>query len=119
MGIGFAIPAKLAQQVMLEIIEHGQVIRGWLGVEIKGGDATFNEDGTLKNQSGPGVEIAGVARGGPAAEGGLEPGDIILSLNGQKPDTRVKLLVKRGSRELELAIVVGKRPKAASSAAEE
>ncbi len=134
MGIGFAIPAKLAQQVMLEIIEHGQVIRGWLGVEIKGGDATFNEDGTLKNQSGPGVEIAGVVRGGPAAEGGLEPGDIILSLNGQavseasqlvnrigalKPDTRVKLLVKRGSRELELAIVVGKRPKTESSAAEE
>ncbi len=134
MGIGFAIPAKLAQQVMLEIIEHGQVIRGWLGVEIKGGDTTFNEDGTLKNQSGPGVEIAGVVRGGPAAEGGLEPGDIILSLNGQavseasqlvnrigalKPDTRVKLLIKRGSRELELAIVVGKRPKAESSAAEE
>ncbi|RZU35346.1 serine protease DegS/serine protease DegQ [Fluviicoccus keumensis] len=129
MGIGFAIPAKLAQQVMLEIIQHGQVVRGWLGVEVKQSDGNFNADGSLNNKTPEGVEIAGVVRGGPAAEGGIEPGDIILSVDGQtvneasqlinrigtiKPDTRVKILVKRNNREVELAVKVGKRPKAES-----
>ena len=49
MGIGFAIPAKLAQSVMVDIIDHGQVVRGWLGVEIKQANQNFNEDGSLNN----------------------------------------------------------------------
>lgn len=127
MGIGFAIPANLAQKVMTEIIEHGQVIRGWLGVEVRPANNDFNEDGTINSKpQADGALIAGVVRGGPAAEGGIQPGDLVLSLNGEtvhdaaqlinrvgsiKPETKVKVVVKRGKQEVELAVVVGKRPK--------
>ncbi|MCA9385007.1 MAG: trypsin-like peptidase domain-containing protein, partial [Candidatus Magasanikbacteria bacterium] len=67
MGIGFAIPAQLAQSVMLDIIANGQVVRGWLGVEIKQSSHDFNEDGTINKKADEGVEIAGIVRGGPAA----------------------------------------------------
>lgn len=127
MGIGFAIPAKLAQQVMMEIIQHGQVIRGWMGVEVRPTSGDFNADGSLNNKVREGAFIAGVVRGGPASEGGIEPGDIVTSIEGQKitdsgqfitrvgaikPGTKVKLVVKRGNREIELAVTIGKRPKA-------
>lgn len=126
MGIGFAIPARLAQQVMQEIIAHGQVVRGWLGVEVRPDHADFNDDGSINNKTTEGASIAGVVRGGPAAEGGIEAGDIVLSVDGQKvkdsaelinrigmikPDTKIKVVVKRDKQEVELAVVVGKRPK--------
>ena len=126
MGIGFAIPSQLAQSVMMEIISHGQVVRGWLGVEIKQDNAGFNEDGSINNKTSEGVEIGGIVRGGPAAEGGIRPNDVILSINNQKvssanqlmntiakikPDNKISVVVKRGSQELELSITVGKRPK--------
>jgi S1-C subfamily serine protease len=127
MGIGFAIPAKLAQSVMMDIIDHGQVVRGWLGVEIKQANQNFNEDGSLNNTTSEGVDIAGVVRGGPAAEGGIKPNDVILSVNGQKtksdselvkmiagikPETAINVVVKRNKQEVELSVKVGKRPKA-------
>lgn len=126
MGIGFAIPSQLAQSVMMEIISHGQVVRGWLGVEIKQNNEGFNEDGSLNNKVSEGVEISGVVRGGPAAEGGIRPNDVILSINNQKlssanqlmntiakitPDSKISVVVKRGDQEVELGITVGKRPK--------
>ncbi|HNI64001.1 MAG TPA: trypsin-like peptidase domain-containing protein, partial [Agitococcus sp.] len=126
MGIGFAIPSQLAQSVMMEIISHGQVVRGWLGVEIKQDNAGFNEDGSLNNKVSEGVEIGGIVRGGPADEGGIRPNDMILSINNQKvssanqlmntiakikPDSKISVVVKRGSQEVELSITVGKRPK--------
>ena len=126
MGIGFAIPSQLAQSVMMEIISHGQVVRGWLGVEIKQNNEGFNEDGSLNNKVSEGVEISGVVRGGPAAEGGIRPNDVILSINNQKvnsanelmnmiakikPDTKINVVVKRNNQEVELSIAVGKRPK--------
>lgn len=127
MGIGFAIPAKLAQSVMMDIIDHGQVVRGWLGVEIKQANPDFNQDGSINSKTSEGVAIAGVVRGGPAAEGGIKPNDVILSVNGQKtksdtelvkmiagikPDTAVNVVVKRDKQEVELSVKVGKRPKA-------
>lgn len=126
MGIGFAIPSQLAQSVMMEIISHGQVVRGWLGVEIKQDNAGFNEDGSINNKTSEGVEIGGIVRGGPAAEGGIRPNDVILSINNQKvtsanqlmntiakikPDSKISVVVKRGSQEVELGVTVGKRPK--------
>ena len=94
MGIGFAIPAKLAQSVMMDIIDHGQVVRGWLGVEIKQANQNFNEDGSFNNKTSEGVAIAGVIRGGPAAEGGIKPNDVILTVNGQKTNLRESLSQK-------------------------
>ena len=114
MGIGFAIPAQLAQSVMLEIISHGQVVRGWLGVEIKQADQNFNEmvHSTIKKVME--YTHSGVMRGGPAAQGGMRTNDIVLSINNQKmatanqlmnaiakvkPNTKIPAVVKRDGQE--------------------
>ncbi len=134
MGIGFAIPSKLAQAVMMDIIDHGQVVRGWLGVEMRQVNQNFNDDGSLNNKTSAGVLIAGVVRGGPAAEGGIKANDIILSINGSKintdtdlvkivagtqPNTAINVVVKRDKKEIELSVNVGKRPKAEQPAMNE
>ena len=134
MGIGFAIPAQLAQSVMLDIIANGQVVRGWLGVEIKQSSHDFNEDGTINKKADEGVEIAGIVRGGPAAQGGLKPSDVVISINNQKiatdsdllktvaglkPNTKVPIVVKRGGQEVELMVTIGKRPQAEQPQEEE
>ena len=73
-------------------------------------------------------------RGGPAAEGGIKPNDVILTVNGQKtntdtelvkmisgikPDTAINVVVKRDKQEVELSVKVGKRPKVEQLEAEE
>jgi serine protease DegS len=68
-GIGFAIPAALAQEVLTGIIENGRVIRGWIGVQIQPAREVM-----------PGVRVVNVLRGGPADEAGLEAGDLITHL---------------------------------------
>ena len=78
-GIGFAIPVSLAKDVMRQIIEHGHVSRGWLGVEIQEITTELAESFNLKSQDG--IIIAGVLRGGPADQAGLEPGDVVLKIN--------------------------------------
>jgi serine protease DegQ len=91
-------------------------------VEIKQADQNFNEDGSLNNQKSEGVTIAGVMRGGPAAQGGMRPNDIVLSINNQKmttanqlmnaiakvkPNTKIPVVVKRNGQEVELEITIG------------
>ena len=81
-GIGFAIPAYLARDVMKQLIEQGHVVRGWIGIEAQDLTPELAESFGMKNTSG--MLIAGVLRGGQADIAGLEPGDVILSINGQK-----------------------------------
>ena len=78
-GIGFAIPVNLVRGVMDELIEHGRVVRGWLGVDawdLPGMNAA------ALGISGPAVELVQVA--GPAAAAGLIAGDIITHINGER-----------------------------------
>jgi len=81
-GIGFAIPINLAREVMTEIIEEGQVSRGWLGVEAQEITPELAQSFGLETQDG--VLIAGVVRGGPAQAAGIQPGDVITHLGGQR-----------------------------------
>ena len=69
-GIGFAIPVDIALNVMQDLIRHGRVIRGWLGVVL----APSNVDG--------GLVVQAVSSGGPAQQAGIAPGDVLLSVNG-------------------------------------
>ncbi len=80
-GIGFAIPVNLASNVMSQIIKHGQVIRGWLGVEAAGLPLSMAED--FKIQPGQGIVITAITEGSPAALAGFRPGDVLLKINGQ------------------------------------
>lgn len=80
-GVGFAIPINMAHNVMEQIVEHGKVVRGHLGIAIQGVDADMAKAFGL-NQGG-GALVAEVTPGSPAAKAGLERGDIILGLNGE------------------------------------
>jgi len=81
MGIGFAIPARLAQEVLTGIIENGRVIRGWIGVQIQ-----------AASEIQTGVVVAGVLPGGPADEAGLRTGDIIKTLDDEPVESVRSLL---------------------------
>ncbi len=79
-GIGFAIPINMARNVMEQIVDHGKVVRGYLGVTIQGVNANMAKAFGL-NQGG-GALIGDVSPGSPAAKAGLERGDVVLELNG-------------------------------------
>lgn len=78
-GIGFAIPVTTARQVLDQIVEHGMVIRGWLGAEY--GDAPLLPGGLEPGQP-RGVALTAVHPGGPAERAGLRPGDVLLQVDG-------------------------------------
>ncbi len=124
MGIGFAIPVSTAQQVMESIIKTGSVTRGWIGVEVQEITPALAESFKLKDVRG--AIIAGVLRGGPADKGGIKPGDVLMGIEGKtvtdpqnmlnlvaglQPGASARLKLRRGQEELEVSVVVGKRPK--------
>ncbi len=82
MGIGFAIPIDMARSIMENLIDDGEVQRGWLGVVIQELSdelaASFGVEGEA------GVLVSDVTEGGPAERAGLEAGDIIARFNGRK-----------------------------------
>ena len=80
-GISFAIPIDLAQQVAKEIIQNGQVVRGWLGVE--GQELSSKILRTVDIDSLHGILITEVDKGGPGDLAGLKSGDIITKINHQ------------------------------------
>ena len=122
-GIGFAIPINLAMEVMKSIIEHGQVIRGWLGIEVQPLTAELAESFGLAGRTG--IVVAGIFRDGPAQKAGLQLGDVILSIDGApasdgrrsmnqvariKPSDKVSIVVMRNGKEIKLTAEVGLRP---------
>ncbi|MFM1891970.1 MAG: serine protease DegS, partial [Pseudomonadota bacterium] len=89
-GIGFAIPVQVAGEVMQALIRDGRVIRGWLG--ITGQDLTPALADTLEVQTVQGILVSGVLRDGPGDAAGLQPGDVILAIDGEPIDSSVELL---------------------------
>lgn len=122
-GIGFAIPVKLAAEVMQEIIKNGRVVRGWLGVEVQPLTAELAE--ALNVDAGTGLVISGLYRDGPASLAGLMPGDVILRIENEPaitgrqamnqvaradPGETVTLEVLREGKAISFEAAVGVRP---------
>ncbi|MCB1568294.1 MAG: PDZ domain-containing protein, partial [Xanthomonadales bacterium] len=79
-GIGFAIPAETARDVLAQIIDHGYVVRGWLGAEYVDTPTSLN---TLPSDSNNhGVVVRAIYANAPAAQAGIRPDDVLLSLDG-------------------------------------
>jgi len=84
-GIGFAIPSNMAKQVMEQLLTHGKVVRGWLGVGIQA--LTSDLAAKFGMTESEGVLVNEVYENDPAARGGIKPGDIITKINDKPVDT--------------------------------
>ncbi|WP_163835199.1 S1C family serine protease [Spartinivicinus ruber] len=122
-GIGFAIPSEIARDVMLSIVKHGKVIRGWLGIEAQSLTPELADAFGLDNKEG--ILITGVYRNGPAHQAGLQRGDIITEINGMstkagrkvmqqvalmQPGEQVVIEAVRNGQKLVVDSVIGQRP---------
>ncbi|WP_418319115.1 trypsin-like peptidase domain-containing protein [Piscinibacter sakaiensis] len=125
LGIGFAIPATTARQVMEGLIKDGVITRGWIGVEPR--DLTPEIAETFNLPIKEGVLITGVLQNGPAGDGGIRPGDVVThvektpvkntsqlltSVAALKPMEKAVISVQRGSKSLDVTVVVAQRPRA-------
>ena len=81
-GIGFAIPVNMAMSIMNTLVEHGEVKRGLLGVTVQ--DLTHELAQAFKINQTQGAVITGVQPGSPAEDADLEPGDVVLAINGRR-----------------------------------
>ena len=122
-GIGFAIPVNMVRGVLSDIIANGRVVRGWIGIvpvdlpEEQARSIGLNQ---------PAVLIENLYVGSPAQQAGLQPGDLLLTLDGaaptsaqdalgriaaHKPGAAIVLRMLRGGRVLEMRAQVGERPR--------
>ena len=81
-GIGFAIPANMAKNVINQLKEHGSVVRGWLGVMIQ--PVTPELAAQFKMERPIGALVGEVSPGSPADKAGIKPGDVIVEFNGKE-----------------------------------
>ena len=101
-GIGFAIPVSLARDVMTQIIQHGHVQRGWLGIAVQ--DITPQLAESFKLDSPNGVIVTNLIRKGPADEAGLDRGDVITHIDGKPVNNMYELLNTVGQVKPETVI---------------
>lgn len=123
-GMGFAIPSNTVKKIVEELISHGRIIRPWMGVYIRELDENIIQRYNLKIDYG--ILVDDVVAGGPAVKAGINPGDVIIEIAGQKIDSynrlrevihqhkikdTVKVKVIRGEKEIELKVTFEEMPK--------
>ncbi|KPJ82880.1 MAG: hypothetical protein AMS17_18460 [Spirochaetes bacterium DG_61] len=129
-GMGFAIPSNMAKDISESLIQHGKVVRGYMGVNIQDITPEMAKSLKLKEQV-KGAIVTDVVPGGPAEKAGVEQGDIIVQYNGNKvddvtqlrnmvaatsPGDSAKVTVLRNNKEMELSMTVGDLAKAQKEA---
>lgn len=123
-GYSFAVPVTLVRKVMVDLQEFGEVKRALMGVSIQEIDAKMADALSLKQIKG--VYISGVASEGGAAQAGLEPGDVVVSINGKpvnsvselqelvarhRPGQSIDVNYKRGNLYMQASITLqGQQP---------
>jgi len=145
-GLGFAVPEKIARSVVRELIQHGKVVRGHLGVLIissneltdqaamrlfrkHNADEVREEYHLLKTDKG--VLVASLVPGAPAEKAGIEVGDLIIAVDNtptldadvlksiiadKRPGTRVTVTLRRKGREKKIEVTLGEQPTVAVAA---
>jgi len=112
-GVGFAIPSDMARAVMASLLETGRVDRGWLGVVIQ--PITPELADALELDDARGVLVSDVAEASPAAAAGLEPGDVIVRLEGEpvtsSGDLRNRIAAAGSAREVALEVLRDGEPR--------
>ena len=124
LGIGFAIPVTLARDVLAQIIERGEVTRGWFGVEPQDVDGEIAR--ALSLERAEGVLIRSVQRGGPADRAGVQVRDVVVDIDGRPtrntpvllsriaalpPGSSAKVTLMRDGKPVLVDVVVGRRPR--------
>ena len=122
-AIAWSIPVSLAKDVLTQIIEHGHVIRGWLGVKIQDIDPQLAESFKLKSTDG--VVVTNIVLNGPADKAGLDRGDVITHIDNKqvrdvretldqisqhKPGERINITIIRNGTEQSKQATVLERP---------
>ena len=121
-GYGYAIPINIAQEVLDDMVEHGRVVRGYLGIGMNEMDETWAE--ALKLDRPRGVLISHVEDDGPSKGAGVKQNDVLIAINGQEvnrpnqvqslifamnPGDKVKLQVIRDQKKKEIKVTLGER----------
>lgn len=124
MGIGFAIPASLAKQVLDQIAINGTVTRGWVGIEVQDLTPALIESFDLKIDQG--VLVTRVLKNSPADQSNIKPGDILIEIDhttiintgsmlniiaSLKPNAKASIKFIRAGQLLDGTILIGTRPK--------
>jgi len=110
-GIGFAVPVNIARQIMDDLVAHGRVRRGWLGISYQTLTAELAEVYEIDVESG--IIVVSVLHDTPAERAGLQRGDVIITVNGEQiEDAQWFINFMRGSapgHELKMQVVRGSR----------
>ena len=122
-GIGFAVPADIADNITKQLISAGKVTRGYLGVTIQNVTPEIGE--SLGISAKQGALVNDIVSGGPAEKGGVMAGDVVMKVNGKditsasdltrqvavaRAGEAIKLEVLRGGKRIPLSVVSGVRP---------
>lgn len=120
-GLSFAIAGNLAKRISDDLINYGKVERSWVGIGMADLSAEVKKEHNLTH----GVVITQLYRNSPAFTGGLKSGDIILEVDGRKadqlnmvrlrilsrrPNDKIKFLIRREGRDMEITITAGAMP---------
>lgn len=121
MGVGFAIPINLANTIAKQLIDKGEVTRGYLGIVIQPLTSELAE--SFGVDQGKGILVAQVSEGSPAEQAGLQQGDIILAYDGgplsdvgnfrnqvslTEPGSEKELTIQRNGKQKNLSVTIGK-----------
>ena len=121
-GISFAIPVSTAKSVLEQIIDHGRVIRGWMGAAY---ESLPPQHGNTESALPRGVAISALVADGPAARAGLKPGDVLTQFGGEPivnqfdlynreshfaPGSKVEVDALRGGKPIKVDVVLAEKP---------
>jgi Do/DeqQ family serine protease len=123
-GIGFAIPINQARKIAEKLIKSGEVVRGWMGIEVR--ELKEAEAKRLGLADGVGLSVEGIYMRGPAQKGGIEPDDVVVAIDGhplrsaaelrdlvadKEPDSKIQVKLFRKGKEKAVEVLLAAQPR--------